>query len=418
MKPQHLSFLPSSSALCSWFARWVLHQYCSLRPHPLLISPSSSAVPSPSMHLPPSAHTCPPGTGGPLLHLPVAFLRVLYRRELSRTVLVCRQFLRAGSQPVPYPFLDVAPGWPPVLAQTIQSAVCKGFLTSTAPRQRAEAIPFPVSFVVWLERRVCNTHTSDAEVYQLGCLLCMIWASLRWSDVLWNPPSRIVLQLQQAALTGFSIRTKSSRHALGLPSVRPHGLGVVLLGHLLPVCLAAAMPQHPLSSCHSVTQCCLPCCLPAHEGALQVCRGSCPCSLRTGRATARTLSRLTASGSGSTLPRLLCCLGPVNCTWTGISAGFRVTTSLLVLMVLSLCTAAMTLHRHCSCNPKWLNASVLVVGLCSLPLAARTCLCLISLSACLHRSPFHCLSLCLWPCPRRRTLPILPCLFRTNRMPR
>ena len=102
------------------------------------------------------------------------------------------------------------PGCRAWLASPCSPRPAKGFLP---PPPRASVLRRS-PFLSPSERRVCDAHTSDAEVYQMGCLLCMIWASLRWSDALWTPPSRIVLQLQQAALTGFSIRTKSSREGM------------------------------------------------------------------------------------------------------------------------------------------------------------------------------------------------------------
>ena len=166
-------FKPSSSP-ASKSAKWALppSSLPKLRPH-LTPSDQSQLIcrSITGMHLLPFAHTCPPGTGGPFFGSARGISSCGFLSVASSSGMAVNQF-RALC------WMSRLAGLP-VLAQTLQSSVCKGFLTSTGPRQHAEAIPFPVSFVVWLERRVCASHTSDAEVYQLGCLLCMVWASLR-----------------------------------------------------------------------------------------------------------------------------------------------------------------------------------------------------------------------------------------------
>ena len=64
----------------------------------------------------------------------------------------------------------------PGLAATVQSAVCKAFLTPTAPVPRRESLPLSISFVAWLEREVCSSD-SPMFVIQDGAILCLIWAS-------------------------------------------------------------------------------------------------------------------------------------------------------------------------------------------------------------------------------------------------
>ena len=96
----------------------------------------------------------------------------------------------------------------PALHQALNTAVAKAFLHASNPQPRREALPFSLSFVCWLERRVMSTDSSLADKYAAGCLLCAIWGSLRWADALWVAPSSIHIQLEQG---GISSRTKTSK---------------------------------------------------------------------------------------------------------------------------------------------------------------------------------------------------------------
>ena len=84
-------------------------------------------------------------------------------------------------------------GLPSVHAQ-LHTPLCTAFLTASGPVEKREALPFSVSFVAWLERRVTDPGTGPTEVIVLGSVLCTLWASLRWNDALWSPPARVVLQ--------------------------------------------------------------------------------------------------------------------------------------------------------------------------------------------------------------------------------
>ena len=99
----------------------------------------------------------------------------------------------------------------PALHQALNTAVAKAFLHASCPQPRREALPFSLSFVCWLERRVMSTDFSLADRYAAGCLLCAIWGSLRWADALWVAPSSIHIQLEQGCLVGISSRTKTSK---------------------------------------------------------------------------------------------------------------------------------------------------------------------------------------------------------------
>ncbi|CAE7302951.1 LRRC45 [Symbiodinium sp. CCMP2592] len=89
-------------------------------------------------------------------------------------------------------------GLPSIQVQ-LHTPLCSAFLSSTGPVEKREALPFSVSFVVWL------------AVLLRGSVLCLIWSSLRWNDGLWSPPFRVILQSGSTALTGVATRTKSCR---------------------------------------------------------------------------------------------------------------------------------------------------------------------------------------------------------------
>ena len=84
--------------------------------------------------------------------------------------------------------------------------------SSTGPVEKREALPFSVSFVAWLERRIMDPACPIPECIVIGSVLCLTWASLRWNDGLWSPPSRVVLQA--GSLSGLATRTKSCRASM------------------------------------------------------------------------------------------------------------------------------------------------------------------------------------------------------------
>ncbi|CAE7242165.1 unnamed protein product, partial [Symbiodinium sp. CCMP2456] len=89
--------------------------------------------------------------------------------------------------------------------------------------ERREALPFSLSFVVWLERRVMHPDTSCTDILLIGSLLCAVWGSLRWSDLLWCPPDRIHLHSDGSVISGIAMRTKVTRS--GMPwGILPSGL--------------------------------------------------------------------------------------------------------------------------------------------------------------------------------------------------
>ncbi|CAE7188170.1 unnamed protein product, partial [Symbiodinium sp. CCMP2456] len=111
-------------------------------------------------------------------------------------------------------YFAVWSGWAPL---------CRSFSRATHPQERREALPFSLSFIVWLERRVLHPDTSCADILLIGSLLCAVWGSLRWSDLLWCPPDRIHLHSDGSVISGIAMRAKVTRS--GMPwGILPSGL--------------------------------------------------------------------------------------------------------------------------------------------------------------------------------------------------
>ena len=100
----------------------------------------------------------------------------------------------------------------PSLHSQLQTPLCTAFLSATGPVEKREALPFSVSFVAWLERRIIDPACPVPDCIVIGSVLCLTWASLRWNDGLWSPPSRVVLQAN--SLSGLATRTKSCRASM------------------------------------------------------------------------------------------------------------------------------------------------------------------------------------------------------------
>ena len=102
----------------------------------------------------------------------------------------------------------------PSLQTRLQVSVVRAFATASAPSERRESLPLPLSFVVWMERRVADASTHPSEALFLGFLLTAVWASLRWGDLLWTPPARLHLQLSHGAILGTAVRTKTTNRSM------------------------------------------------------------------------------------------------------------------------------------------------------------------------------------------------------------
>ena len=78
--------------------------------------------------------------------------------------------------------------------------------------QRRETAPFPLSFVIWLERQVLDASQTAAQRIRCGFLLVCVFASLRWSDAQWSPPS--FLHCERQAMLGTAVRTKTTSRSM------------------------------------------------------------------------------------------------------------------------------------------------------------------------------------------------------------
>ena len=78
-----------------------------------------------------------------------------------------------------------------ILQESLRSEIVRAFCKNVNAVERRETAPLPLSFLVWLERQVLNTTLSSGHRLRCGMVLVCIWASLRWSDAQWSPPSHL-----------------------------------------------------------------------------------------------------------------------------------------------------------------------------------------------------------------------------------
>ena len=100
----------------------------------------------------------------------------------------------------------------PTLRACLQSEVVRSFGKSVNVVERRETAPLPLSFVLWLERQVVEVAGSTLHRLQCGMLLVLVFASLRWSDGQWSPPSHI--HCSGSALLGMAARTKTTSRSM------------------------------------------------------------------------------------------------------------------------------------------------------------------------------------------------------------
>ena len=100
----------------------------------------------------------------------------------------------------------------PTLKSVLQSEAVRAFGKSVNIVQRRETAPFPLSFVIWLERQVLDASQTAAQRIRCGFLLVCVFASLRWSDAQWSPPS--FLHCERQASLGTAVRTKTTSRSM------------------------------------------------------------------------------------------------------------------------------------------------------------------------------------------------------------
>ena len=75
-----------------------------------------------------------------------------------------------------------------------------------------EAAPLPLSFVVFLETQILRDQGTAADRLLMGCLLVLVWSSLRWSDATWVSPSS--LSIEDDTIRGVANKTKTTMRGL------------------------------------------------------------------------------------------------------------------------------------------------------------------------------------------------------------
>ena len=106
-----------------------------------------------------------------------------------------------------------------ILQESLRSEIVRAFCKNVNAVERRETAPLPLSFLVWLERQVLNTSLSAGHRLRCGMVLVCIWASLRWSDAQWSPPSH--LHSDRHALIGTSVRTKVTSRSMPWAAFAP-----------------------------------------------------------------------------------------------------------------------------------------------------------------------------------------------------
>ena len=106
-----------------------------------------------------------------------------------------------------------------ILQESLRSEIVRAFCKNVNAVERRETAPLPLSFLVWLERQVLNTSLSSGHRLRCGMVLVCIWASLRWSDAQWSPPSH--LHCDRHALIGTSVRTKVTSRSMPWAAFAP-----------------------------------------------------------------------------------------------------------------------------------------------------------------------------------------------------
>jgi hypothetical protein len=69
-----------------------------------------------------------------------------------------------------------------MLRDALTSPIIKSYTVPSELVLRKEAAPLPLSFVVFLETQILRDQGTAADRLIMGCLLVLVWSSLRWSD--------------------------------------------------------------------------------------------------------------------------------------------------------------------------------------------------------------------------------------------
>jgi len=96
----------------------------------------------------------------------------------------------------------------PMLRDALSSPIIKSYTVPSELVLRREAAPLPLSFVVFLETQILRDQGTAADRLIMGCLLVLVWSSLRWSDATWVSPSSLTIDVD--AIRGVANKTKTT----------------------------------------------------------------------------------------------------------------------------------------------------------------------------------------------------------------
>ncbi|CAE7245691.1 unnamed protein product [Symbiodinium sp. CCMP2456] len=135
------------------------------------------------------------------------------------------------------------------LRSALHSDVVSAYARSGSIVERRESAPLPLSFVLFLERRVLDCSISIQQRVLAGAFLLCIFASLRFSDALWCPPARLCITGD--CLLSVCLKTKTTRRSMPFGAVAGGFLHRGASGwahawlHLVQLSLQATAMLHP-----------------------------------------------------------------------------------------------------------------------------------------------------------------------------
>ena len=100
----------------------------------------------------------------------------------------------------------------PILRDALSSPIIKSYTVPSELVLRKEAAPLPLSFVVFLETQILRDQGTTADRLIMGCLLVLVWSSLRWSDATWVSPSS--LTIDENTIRGVANKTKTTTRGM------------------------------------------------------------------------------------------------------------------------------------------------------------------------------------------------------------
>lgn len=100
------------------------------------------------------------------------------------------------------------------LANVMSNPMVRAYQFASVATVRREALPLTLSFVLWLEDVILLDRFSVALRIMVGSFLLAIWASLRFSDLLWIHPES--LHFSEGILRCMAHRTKVTKRGMAV----------------------------------------------------------------------------------------------------------------------------------------------------------------------------------------------------------